>query len=212
MTVMRASRISKGFERGSEQVVAVKSVSLELRSGEYVALSGPSGSGKTTLVNMLAGWEQPDTGAIETELSERWADVSIIPQHLGLLEELSVRENIELPLRLGGARGKADELATTLGIEQLLDRRTYELSLGEQQRTAVARALVLEPALVFADEPTSHQDEDNTFAITGLLSRAVRSGSCVVITTHDPRILPMVDRRLSMTDGVLTEAPPEATV
>jgi putative ABC transport system ATP-binding protein len=131
--------------------------------------------------------------------------VSIIPQQLGLLEELSVRENIELPLRLGRTTGQTDELAATLGLEHLLDRRTYEVSLGEQQRAAVARALVLAPALVFADEPTSHQDEDHTFIIADLLRRAAHSGSCVVITTHDPRILPMVDRRLVMTDGSLTE-------
>ena len=97
------------------------------------------------------------------------------------------------------------EVAKTLDLERLLDRRTHEVSLGEQQRAAVARALVLEPGLVFADEPTSHQDEDNTFAITELLRSAARNGSCVVITTHDPRILPMVDRRLVMTDGALTE-------
>ena len=205
MTLLRASAISKRFIRGSEQVHAVESASLELRAGEYVALSGPSGSGKTTLVNMLAGWDEPDEGTIESGLSERWAEVAIIPQQLGLLEELSVRENIELPFRLGGVAGVADELAATLGIEHLLDRRTYEVSLGEQQRAAVARALVLEPALVFADEPTSHQDEDHTFTIADQLSRAAHAGSCVVITTHDPRILPTVDRRLRMTDGVLTE-------
>lgn len=208
MTVMCASEISKRYTRGSEQVHAVEGVSLELRAGEYVALSGPSGSGKTTLVNMLAGWERPDEGTIQTDLSERWADISIIPQQLGLLEELSVRENIELPFRLGRATGNAVELAGTLDLEHLLDRRTHEVSLGEHQRAAVARALVLEPGLVFADEPTSHQDEDSTLVITELLSRAARNGSCVVITTHDPRVLPMVDRRLVMTDGVLTEDPP----
>jgi putative ABC transport system ATP-binding protein len=206
MTLMHASEISKRYTRGAEQVHAVEAVSLELRSGEYVALSGPSGSGKTTLVNMLAGWERPDEGAIETELSEQWADIAIIPQQLGLLEELSVRENIELPFRLGRSTGSADELAATLGLDHLLDRRTFEVSLGEQQRAAVARALVLGPGLVFADEPTSHQDEANTFIIAELLSQTARSGSCVMITTHDPRILPMVDRRFVMTDGVLAES------
>lgn len=206
MTVMRASGISKHYTRGSERIHAVEAVSLELRAGEYVALSGPSGSGKTTLVNMLAGWEHPDEGAIETDLSDRWADISIIPQHLGLLEELSVRENIELPFRLGRRSGSADELAEKLGLEHVMDRRTHEVSFGERQRVAVARALVLEPGLVFSDEPTSHQDESNTFIITELLSQAARNGSCVVITTHDPRILPTVDRRLVMTDGALTEA------
>lgn len=207
MTLMRASRISKQYVRGSERIHAVDDVSLELRTGEYVALSGRSGSGKTTLVNMLAGWECPDEGTIHTDLSERWADISIIPQQLGLLEELSVGENIELPLRLGASTGTADDLAATLGLEHVLDRRTHAVSLGEQQRAAVARALVLGPLLVLADEPTSHQDEENTFIITDLLRRATRDGSCIVITTHDPRVLPMVDRRLMMTDGVLTEDP-----
>lgn len=205
MSMIRITDVSKSYRRGSETVRAVRGASVELDRAEYVALSGPSGSGKTTLVNMLAAWEDPDEGQITTDLSEAWSDIAIVPQHLGLLEELSVRENIELPLRLAGRSGTVDELVGLLGLELHLDRRIHELSLGEQQRTAVARAMVLGSSFIVADEPTSHQDEEWAFAIASSLRRSSRAGACVLITTHDSRILPMFDRRLTMSNGTLTE-------
>jgi putative ABC transport system ATP-binding protein len=201
--VARLVDVTKRYQRGRETVTAVDGVSLELSSGTMVALIGPSGSGKTTLLNLIVGGDEPDEGVIDGPLTRGdWSQVAIVPQTLGLLPELTMHENIGLPLRLGASCGMDAEAAMrALGIAALADRPPVETSLGEQQRAAVARALVTSPALLVADEPTSHQDRANADAVVDALAGVTASGSCVFVATHDTRVLDRCDVVLRMTDG-----------
>jgi putative ABC transport system ATP-binding protein len=207
---MRGEALTKSYRRGSETVHALEDVSLDLHEGEVLALVGPSGSGKTTLLYLLAGWEQPEHGRIlwgsEETLpgSLRWNDLALVPQSLGLIEELTVRENVTLPLRLSPdteAPESVDALLEHLGLADLADRYPLETSLGEQQRAAVARALVIGPKVVLADEPTGHQDAGWAEAVFSLLGRAAGDGACCLVATHDPEVAVFADRVISMRDG-----------
>lgn len=197
--------VTKRFRRGSETVTAVDGVTLQLCAGEVVALVGPSGSGKTTLINLIVGGDDPDSGTIDTPSHADWAQLAIVPQTLGLLPELTMGENVAFPRRLG-KRGGLDAIAAMelLGVAGLHDRPPEETSLGEQQRAAVARALVTSPALLVADEPTSHQDEANTDRVADALVAAAAVGSCVFVATHDSRLLDRCDRVFEMRDGRVT--------
>lgn len=209
--VARLTGVVKDYHRGRETVHALRGVDLDLHAGELVALMGPSGSGKSTLLLVLGGWETPDAGELSLRLGSPraapWHDLAVIPQGLGLLDDLSVQENVALAARLAGdpsAAAYADELLQRLDIEALRDRRPGEISLGQQQRVAVARALVLQPAIVLADEPTTHQDAGNAAVIFAALRAAADGGAAVVIATHDPTGLHHADRLLTMSDGLLT--------
>ena len=186
-------------------------VDLDAAPGEVVALVGRSGSGKTTLLNIAAGWEVPDEGEVERPGGgdPTWSDVAVVPQHLGLMDELSVRENIEYPVRLAGEsaarRDLVDDLLEQLGLSALQRRSPRETSLGEQQRIAVARAVVLAPALIVADEPTAHQDAGWGAAVLRTLGEASLAGSCCVVATHDADVLGAVDRTVRMSDGRLVD-------
>ena len=184
-----------------------------MHSGEVVGLVGPSGSGKTTLLNLLCGWEHADSGDIGWQDNgdtpaerRRWVDLAILPQSLGLVEELSVKENIELPIRLSrrasnGAAARAGELIEALGLSRFADRPPAEISLGEQQRTALARALVLTPRLLLADEPTGHQDAQWGRGVFGVIREAAESGTCCLVATHNREAARYLDRMLSIQDG-----------
>lgn len=216
-SLLVADHLVKGYKRGPERVVALNDVQFALQAGEMVALVGPSGSGKTTLLNLLAGWEVadagevlwcPDTNARLDKLG--WADIAIVPQRLGLVEELSVAENIALPFRFGGSARDAESQAAVatwvdrFGLEELADRLPFEASLGEQQRTALARALVRRPRLLLADEPTGHQDEGWASGVLTALRTACDEGTTVFMATHDTEHLQLVDRVLRISDGRLT--------
>jgi len=206
-----ANGLSKAYRRGEEVVHALDEVSLTLRAGELVGLVGRSGSGKTTLLNVIAGWEHADAGTIERSGSESavpgWDELAVVPQKLGLFDELSVRENLEYPARLHGRldelRGRVDELMEDLGIAHLAARYPKETSLGEQQRTAVARALVLAPTLLLADEPTGHQDAVSERRVLEAFGRAATEGGSCLIATHNASLAPRLDRVLEMADGRL---------
>ena len=175
-TVVRVIDVTKRYRRGSEIVTAVDHVSLELSAGTITALVGPSGSGKTTLLNLIVGGDESDSGSIGgLPASARWSDLAVVPQQLGLLPELTIGENVRLPTRLGTRPAlDVDDVMETLLLTALEDRPPEETSLGEQQRAAVARALVSGPSLLVADEPTSHQDGANTArVITALADLAV---------------------------------------
>ncbi len=204
--VVRLVDVTKRYHRGREIVTAVDQVSLELSLGSLVALVGPSGSGKTTLLNLIVGGDVPDEGLIDGPPAQAdWSRLAIVPQAIGLLPELTMGENVGLPLRLGAAVATGARAAMeSLGIGALADRPPEETSLGEQQRAAVARALVTGPALLVADEPTSHQDEANTDRVIDELAAAAAAGSCVFVATHDRRMLGRCDRVLRMTDGAVT--------
>lgn len=220
--VLEGSGLTKTFRRGPEEVHALSGADLIVRAGEIVALVGPSGSGKTTLLSVLAGWERPDRGEIcwlgqplSDPASLGWGEMAIVPQTLGMVEELSIRENVELPFRLGrrdaseasegSNEARVNGLLDDLGLTGLASRLPGEVSLGEQQRGALARALVLGPRLLMADEPTGHQDVDWTRGVLRVLEAASSDGIACLIATHHRALVHYADRVLRISDGLLDE-------
>jgi putative ABC transport system ATP-binding protein len=207
-TVVELVGMSKRYRRGSETVHALEAASIRVGSGELVALVGPSGSGKTTLLNLVCGWETPDAGALRwgpmvEGRAERWSDLAIVPQALGLVEELTVRENAALPLRFPAVREPADvdQVLERLGLTELAHRPSTGTSLGEQQRTAIARALVARPRLLVADEPTAHQNAAWARTVLGELRSVCTDGGAVLVATHDRELLGAMDRVITLHDG-----------
>jgi putative ABC transport system ATP-binding protein len=199
-------------------VIAVRGASLELRPRDFVAFMGPSGSGKTTFLGVLSGLDRPDQGEVRwhgepmerlrpaayTDLRRRL--MGIVFQSFGLLPALSAVENAELPLRVSGAspkvaRAKAIEWLTRLGLADRLDNRIFELSAGQQQRVAVARALIVEPEVVLADEPIAEVDTENADLILEALWDVVRRGGAVIAATHNPEALRYANRVVLFRDG-----------
>lgn len=198
--------VTRHYQGRVETVRAVTDANLVLHGGSLTALIGPSGSGKTTLVNLIVGWEEPDSGEVLMPSRSNWSDLAVVPQGIGLIEDLTIRENIDLPLRLGTpGQATAAELMEQLGLSELSDRRPYEISLGEQQRAAIARSMVGQPRVLVADEPTAHQDEANADRIFSMLQRAAAAGSAVIIATHETRLLERADRVIRMEHGSLIE-------
>jgi putative ABC transport system ATP-binding protein len=197
-TVLRAEAVRKSFRRGPDTVEALADGTLALGRGEVGALLGRSGSGKSTLLAILAGFQAPDGGLVGLEPGGReprlagWGELSFLPQRFGLLPELSVRENVEYPARLGGTLAehgpRVEELLRRLGLVEHAERTPAETSIGQQQRTALARALVLQPAVLLADEPTSHQDAGFRDAVWQLLVDAAALGTACLVATHEEQI------------------------
>lgn len=211
--VVRITELTKDYGQPGHQVAALSGVTLELNPGEVVLLRGRSGSGKTTLLNVIAGWVEPDSGAVRwdgggTSRERRWDQVAIVPQTLGLLEELSIGENVALALLLEGA-GPDDESASVrsimerLEIDHLAGRGISECSLGEQRRAAVARALVVEPTVLLADEPSAHQDIDRLHLVWSQIRETAAKGAAVLATGHDRDAEPYCDRVVELRDGRL---------
>jgi ABC-type lipoprotein export system ATPase subunit len=212
--------LRKTFHRGSESVHALDGVDLRVAAGELVALVGPSGSGKSTLLALLCGWESADSGtlAYAGALADRppstlgWPELALVPQALGLVPDLSLADNVLLPARLRGgladALERSGQLLADFGLAHLADRYPHQASLGEQQRVAVARALLLRPAVLLADEPTAHQDRGHADVLLDAFTTQAREGSAVLIATHDEIAWSRADRVLSMRDGRLTEGAP----
>ena len=215
--------VSRLFKLGSEDVLAVDNVSLEIAAGEFLALVGRSGSGKTTLLNLIAGLDRPTSGEvwIDGQRVDRMSDkqlnelrrhtVSVIFQSFGLLPLLSAHENAELPLRIAGVsareRGRRTRRVLELvGLGRRTDHRPYELSGGEQQRVAIARALATEPRLILADEPTGELDSATAVAVFGLMRDLARSEGITIVTcTHDRLVMERADRVEELSDGRLLE-------
>lgn len=170
-------------------------VDLTVGPGEIVVVAGRSGSGKTTLLTILAGWDEPDAGTV-TVLGARagvararpWRDVAVVPQSLGLLDELTVHDNVALPARLDRTPGAADPTAVLrqLGIDHLAERYPNEVSLGERQRAACARAIVAGPRLVLADEPIAHQSTEWAEATMSALHELAAAGTACILVSHNP--------------------------
>jgi putative ABC transport system ATP-binding protein len=211
--VAEAEGVSKAYRTGDETVAALDGVSVSVRAGELAGLVGRSGSGKTTLLNVLAGWERPDAGRVVVPGSERdplpWADVSVLPQRFGLLPELSVRENVEYPARLAGrldeVRPWIGALFELLALDGLDGRSPLETSIGQQQRTALARALALRPRLLLADEPTGHQDAGSALAVVRALHEAVDGGTACLVATHDEEVAALLDTVVVLAGGRVVE-------
>jgi ABC-type lipoprotein export system ATPase subunit len=217
VAVLRAEGLTKTVGVGRAARLVLNGVSLAIESDEVVAVLGRSGSGKSTLLHLLGGLDAPDRGEI-TLAGERLTGrsaralarirllhVGFVFQQFQLIEELTGAENVLLATRLpgapaGGAR-RARELIEELGLAQVADHLPRELSGGEQQRFAIARALVNGPELVLADEPTGSLDSDNGTAVLELLRGL--TGRAVVIVTHEPEAAGMADRVLHLVDGRL---------
>jgi putative ABC transport system ATP-binding protein len=211
--VVRITGLTKAYRQVEQQVAALADVSLELSPGEIVFLRGRSGSGKTTLLNVLAGWVDQDAGMVEWDGDgrcgdRRWDQVAIVPQTLGLLEELSIDENVGLALRLGRSRfdDESDRVRSIMGrleIAHLAGRAISESSLGERQRAAVARALVVDPVLLLADEPSAHQDVDRLHLVWSQIHETAARGAAVLATGHNHDAERYCDRVLELRAGHL---------
>ena len=205
---------------GAQGVVAVRGASVTVRSKDFVALMGPSGSGKTTFLGVLAGLDAPDEGEVRWKgrpmgsLSAderrilRQQGIGVVFQSFGLLPALSAVENVELPLRVNGvdlteARERAERWLKRLGLETRMHNRTYELSAGQQQRVAVARALIPEPEIVMADEPIAEVDTENADLILEALWDVIRRDGAVLAATHNPEALRYANRVVLFRDGLV---------
>jgi ABC-type lipoprotein export system ATPase subunit len=192
---------------------------LEVQRGELVSIVGRSGSGKSTLLHLLGGLERPDAGTIEIagepvhRLGERALGrlrarrIGFVFQFFHLVPELTGADNVALPARLPGApaggRRRAARLVTELGLEEVADSLPHTLSGGEQQRFAIARALVNDPVVLLADEPTGNLDQAAAEQVVGLLAAAAQRGCAVVVVTHDAEIGAVADRVLTLREGRL---------
>jgi putative ABC transport system ATP-binding protein len=214
--VVRMAGARRVYARGNESVCALDGVSLEVFQGELMALLGPSGCGKSTALNLIAGVDVADEGSVrvagldparasEAELVRlRRETVGVVFQAFHLMPNLTVAENVALPLALAGRRDPARvrELLGRVGLDHRAGHYPSELSGGEQQRTAIARALVHRPALLVADEPTGNLDSASGAAILALLDELRREqGAALVLATHDERIAARADRVVRMRDG-----------
>lgn len=225
MSVIACRNVSRRFAReGLEPLSAVDAVDLEIEAGEFVSIVGPSGSGKTTLLGLLGGLEPPDEGQVvvlghdlarlsATERARlRQHRVGIVFQSFGLIPSLRAAENVALPLAFAGIpqadrRYRAEAALAEVGLGHAATARVDELSGGERQRVGVARALVIEPAILLADEPTGSLDDESGELVLDLLIDAVRRRGCsLILVTHDPRSAARADRRWQMLDGRLSRA------
>jgi ABC-type lipoprotein export system ATPase subunit len=203
---------------GAHSVLAVRGASIELAPRDFVALMGPSGSGKTTFIGVLSGLDRPDAGSVcwcgrdlhglsvEDKLALRRSKMGVVFQSFGLMPTLSAVENVELPLRVVGmdldeARDRAEAWLRRLGLEDRVHNRTFELSAGQQQRIAVARALINEPLVVLADEPIAEVDTENADLILQSLRDVTRRGGAVLAATHNPEALRYASRVVLFRDG-----------
>lgn len=205
---LRVVGVHRSFRQAGGPVHVLRGVDLEVAAGELVALAGPSGSGKSALLTVLSGFDRPDAGAVE--LGGRpltgappWRRCALLPQALGLAEELTLAENVALPVRLGGGvpDGRVRGLLEELGIGQLADRYPAEVSFGQQQRAALARAVVVDPEVLLADEPTAHLDRHSAPAAVAVLRRAADRGAAVLVATHHDVVHRVADRTVVLSGG-----------
>ena len=218
-SVLVASAVSRVFGSGETAVTALSAVSLSVAEGDFLAVTGRSGSGKTTLLNLLSGLDRPSTGSVYfhgDDLSQlREADlvdmrrhrIGFVFQSFGLMPLLSAQENVELPLHIGGLswrerRQRAAESLRAVGLGTRSRHRPFELSGGEQQRVSIARALVTQPEVVFADEPTGELDASTARSIAETLAEVAASKRVtVIVATHDLDLAATAQRRLDLVDG-----------
>ena len=217
---LRAEGVGRVFGNGETAVHALSDVGLVVHPGELLVVRGPSGSGKTTLLNILGGLDRPTTGSVHlagdrelTAMAEkdvlavRRREIGYVFQSFGLVPVLSAAENVEVPLRLQGVdpRERSERVAEALALVGLEDhgpQRPYELSGGQQQRVGIARALVAEPAILIADEPTGQLDSGTAATVMDLVRALVHErGVAAVVSTHDPLLMQRADRVVELHDG-----------
>lgn len=225
----RLQNVSKTYERRGDSVVALQCDKLEIACGEYVALVGPSGSGKTTLLSLLGGMLSPTSGevwfdgqslyglSVAERTQIRRERIGFVFQSFNLIPYLTALENVQVPLFLTGLspvqqRDRAAAALERFGLGDRLAHKPSELSIGQQQRVALARTLVTDPRVILADEPTGNLDPENRQLVLQILDDCRREGRTVVMVTHDPVAAQRAERRLMLRDGMVAEysSDPEA--
>ena len=217
--LLRLREIRRRFMLGETTIEALNSVSLDIHSGEFLAVWGPSGSGKSTMMNIIGLIDAPTSGEVwfdgqdthnlkDDELTDfRGQKIGFVFQGFNLVPVLTAVENVMLPLQIQGvsehkARERAMAALIDVGLERFKASRPDKLSGGQRQRVAIARALAVEPKLVIADEPTANLDSENSRMVVDLMRDMNRArGVTFVFTTHDPRLLEHVDRKILLRDG-----------
>ncbi len=221
--VLSLAGVEKSYRQGGERLQVLQGVDLLLQAGEVVALTAPSGAGKTTLLQIAGLLDRPDAGVVRLGAHDvkgmddgrksrlRAAEIGFVFQFHHLLPEFTALENVMLPQAIAGvgkrqARRRAAELLAMLGLEPRASHRPAQLSGGEQQRVAVARALANRPSLILADEPTGNLDQDTAEVVmNALLALAHESGVGMLVATHNPDLAGRMDRRVRLVAGKLTE-------
>lgn len=213
--------VARTYHVGSQEVHALRGVSLDIYQGQLVVITGPSGSGKTTLVNIMGGLDEPSSGQAFykghdlhklsdqalTDLRRR--EIGFVFQSFALIEVLTAYENVELPLRMTKMSAterarRVRECLEWVGLGKRAQHRAYELSGGEQQRVGIARALVNEPSLILADEPTGELNQETAQRVMELFKRIVREQNrTVCVVTHDPLVTEYADVTFEIVDGLL---------
>jgi len=224
MPLLQLENVEKIYKQGEIEVPALRGVDLTISRGEFTSIFGPSGSGKTTFLNLIGALDKATSGNIRfngDELGEfnknelallRRNEIGFIFQSYNLIPVLTAQENVEFALRIAGDENKqnsyekARNLLKEVGLEGMKDRRPNELSGGQKQRVAVARALVKEPSLVLADEPTANLDSETSKEILGImLDMNEELKTTFVFSTHDPMVMDYARRLLELKDGQMTQ-------
>ncbi len=223
--MIKLEQVSKVYALGNNTIQALKSVSLDVHSGEFLAVMGPSGSGKSTLLHILGGLDWPSSGRVlwhERDLTTlsgpelahwRGEHVGFVFQSFSLIPTLTALENVELPLLLKGIslierRERARKRLEQVGLAKRASHKPMELSGGEQQRVALARALVSDPLMILADEPTGNLDSETGKTLLQLLRGLNEQGTTIVLATHDPEAAPFAQRIVRLKDGTLLPVMP----
>jgi len=218
--IIQISDIGKTYVMGSEKVHALKSITLDIRKNEYVALMGPSGSGKSTLMNLLGCLDTPSKGKYllngtdvstmeDDELAEvRNKEIGFVFQTFNLLPRLTSLDNVALPLVYSGLNKsrrheKANKALTAVNLGDRVDHKPNELSGGQRQRVAIARALVNNPAIILADEPTGNLDTKTSIEIMAILEEIHKQGNTIILVTHEPDIAEHAHRIIRLRDGLV---------
>jgi len=218
--VIQVQNLKKVYRMGEQIVQALKDVTLTINRGEYVALMGPSGSGKSTLMNMLGCLDSPSGGSYilngedvsqlsDDDLAEiRNQEIGFVFQTFNLIPRLSSLENVALPLVYSGMSknkrlDKAEQVLASVGLGDRVDHKPNELSGGQRQRVAVARALVNDPSIILADEPTGNLDSKTSIEIMALFEQIHRQGNTVILVTHEPDIAEHANRIIRLKDGLI---------
>ena len=220
MKILEVTNLCKTYGKGDTMVKALDNVSFSVEKGEFVAIIGPSGSGKSTLLHILGGVDVPTKGSVvinQTDISNldetalaifRRRQIGLIYQFYNLIPILTVQENLTLPLLLDGRKPDEKQISTLvkrLGLENRLDHLPNQLSGGQQQRVSIGRALVNNPALMLADEPTGNLDSENSKEIISLLRQFNKDfNQTVIIIAHDEKIANSADRVITIEDGKIT--------
>ena len=217
MKILKVENLKKVYGKGEAEVIAVNDVSFEVEEGEFIAIIGPSGSGKTTILHMLAGLEKPTAGQVyfyDKNIYEmnkrdltilRRQKIGIVYQFYNLIPTLNVEENITLPVELNKQKvdmKKLEEITKFLGIDNRRKHLPNEISGGQQQKVAIGRALIINPTIILADEPTGNLDTKSSSEIIGLLKQANKEyKQTIIMITHNLEIAKQADRIIQIKDG-----------